>query len=87
MVLQLQYDLQVPYISRRRVIDYEHVPYTKYPTTALPNYSIYRPVDRYDKWPKWYQAYHHIPEVRFYLNNLLMRDFDVPRHKYVHTYW
>lgn len=73
----LQYDLQIPYIPNRRVIDYEHVPYTKYHSIYVPNYNTYRPLDKYDKWPAWYQAYKHMPEFRHYLNNTLMRDVGV----------
>ncbi|KAJ8928956.1 hypothetical protein NQ314_018408 [Rhamnusium bicolor] len=83
----LQYDLQTPYIPYRGIIDYEHVPYTKYVSIDIPNYNTYRPLDRYDKWPSWYKAYVPNPEFRHYLNNLLMRDLGIQRHRYVHTYW
>ncbi|KAJ8979306.1 hypothetical protein NQ317_004064 [Molorchus minor] len=86
-MLPLQYDLQTPSIPFRNVIDYEHVPYTKYFSVDSPNYSSYRPLHRYDKWPAWYNAYLPVPEFRHYLNNLLMRDLGITRHKYVHTYW
>lgn len=80
-MLALQYDLQTPVISRRNVyrhiIDYEHVPGTKYPSVDIPMYNEYRPLDRYDKWPTWYKAHLHRPEFRHYLNNLLMRDVGV----------
>nr|CAH7767478.1 unnamed protein product [Callosobruchus chinensis] len=75
--VQLRYDLQPVRIPERQVIDYEHVPRTKYPTTLLPNYSWNRPMDRYDYWPKWYGAHTYMPEFRHYLNNLLMRDCGV----------
>lgn len=77
-MLQLQYDLQIPYIRPYRwVIDYEHVPNTKYVSVDIPDYRAYRPLDRYDKWPAWYHGYTYMPEFRNYLNNLLLRDLGV----------
>lgn len=77
-MIQLQYDLQTPYVRPYHgVIDYEHVPYTKYVSADIPDYRAYRPLDRYDKWPAWYHGYTYMPEFRNYLNNLLLRDFGV----------